>query len=53
MFDESAAVPAADEYAAFEDEAQPLGPYSCTMDEAGGCGTARGLLLAQRHLQTT
>jgi hypothetical protein len=36
MFDESAAVPAAEEYAAFTDEAQPLGPYSCTVDEAGG-----------------
>jgi hypothetical protein len=36
MFDESAAVPTAEEYADFTDEAQPLGPYSCTADEAGG-----------------
>lgn len=40
MFDESAAVPAADEDAAFPDESQPLGPYTCTMDEAGGCHSA-------------
>jgi len=38
MFDESAAVPAAPEHAAFLDDAQPLGPYSCTMEEAGAVG---------------
>lgn len=37
MFDESAAVPAAPEYHLYEDESQPLGPYSCTLEEAGGC----------------
>lgn len=43
MFDESAAVPAAEDYAAFTDEAQPLGPYSCTADEAGGWTQRRSL----------
>lgn len=53
MFDESAAVPAADEDAAFPDESQPLGPYTCTMDEAGGCHSATlclGLVRTQVHV---
>lgn len=36
MFDESAAVPAAAEYDVDPSDAQPLGPYSCTIAEAGG-----------------
>jgi hypothetical protein len=35
MFDESAAVPAAEEYDDYPNEAQPLGPYSCSIAEAG------------------
>lgn len=35
MFDDSAAVPAAYEYEEVPNEAQPLGPYSCTIAEAG------------------
>jgi hypothetical protein len=45
MFDESAAVPAAPEYQLHPDESQPLGPYSCPLEKAGGC-RRRQLLLA-------
>ena len=47
MFDESAAVPAAEEYDTHPNDAQPLGPYSCTIAEAGGCG-AQGPLVKRK-----